>query len=137
MVKWLITRVRAKRGWEIVNFTGLQGGESTGIVDLLAIRKDHRVVGFPGGDWFEMILIQVKGGSARWPNGSDILRLRAVADRYRARDVVLAEHKSGSQPMFFRLKRTTPQITTPEAWVETDATALLGKRSTLPSLGGV
>jgi hypothetical protein len=42
MTKWLITRVRAARGWEIVNFTGRQGAESRGIVDLLAIRKDHK-----------------------------------------------------------------------------------------------
>jgi hypothetical protein len=103
MAKWLITRVRSARRWEIVNFTGPTGAESRGIVDLLAIRKDHSAGRHPRGDCFEMILIQVKGGGARWPTAADLQRLRAVARRYHARDVVLAAHMAGAQPMFYRL----------------------------------
>ncbi|MBA2438741.1 MAG: hypothetical protein H0V52_10420 [Acidimicrobiia bacterium] len=64
-MKWLIRRARSERAWEIVNFTGRAGRESAGIVDLLAIRKDHTIdLVKHRGDYFEMILIQVKGGSA-------------------------------------------------------------------------
>lgn len=67
--------------------------ESAGIVDLMAVRKDHatRNGDFERGDLFEIILIQIEGGGARWPNADDICRLRAVAKRYKARDVVLRE----------------------------------------------
>jgi hypothetical protein len=103
MVKWLISSVRGGRGWEIVNFTGRRGHESRGIVDLLAIRKDHNMGAVARGDFFEMILIQVKGGTALWPTLEDIARLRVVADRYHARAVVLAEWKKGSKPDLFTL----------------------------------
>jgi DNA-binding CsgD family transcriptional regulator len=98
MVKWLITKVRSKRGWEIVNFTGRLNRESAGIVDLLAIRKDHTRRWFKNrGDAFEIILIQVKGGGARRPNLSEVGRLRRVSARYHARAVVLAEWKRGTR----------------------------------------
>src|ERR1022692_5161794 len=45
---------------------GKAGGESTGFVDLLAVRKDHGtpMAGTKRGDALQIILIQVKGGSA-------------------------------------------------------------------------
>lgn len=124
MTKWLITRVATARGWEIVNFTGRQGRESRGIVDMLAIRKDHKNATFPRGDLFEMILIQVKGGNARRPTASDVLRLRAVAHRYHARDVVLAEHKSGRQPKFYRLNRAANGASLRDCWTDAPAEEL-------------
>ena len=47
----------------------------------MAIRKDHsnRKGKFKRGDLFEIILIQIKGGGARWPNAEDIRQLHAVA----------------------------------------------------------
>jgi hypothetical protein len=42
MTRWLIARLKLKRSWKLVTFAGLAGGESAGIVDILAIRKDHR-----------------------------------------------------------------------------------------------
>lgn len=50
-----------------------------------------------------MILLQVKGGNARWPTARDINRLRAVKDRYNARAVLLAAWKPGTQPLFYSL----------------------------------
>jgi hypothetical protein len=48
--------------WHFVSFVGPKGGESRGVVDLIAIRKDHRVKeGFDRGDRLEIVLIQVKG----------------------------------------------------------------------------
>jgi hypothetical protein len=119
MTKWSIAfdtagktvgskRVKAARRWQLVAFNGPKGGESRGIVDLLAIRKDHREPGkmpFNRGDLFEIVLVQVKGGSAARPSAEDLERLRAVARRYRAKDVVLAAWKQGAKPEFFRLKR--------------------------------
>ena len=59
--------VKPARRWQLVGFPGPAGRESTRIVDLIAIRKDHATVngGFKRGDLFEIILIQIKGGGAR------------------------------------------------------------------------
>jgi hypothetical protein len=80
MTKWRIgfetrgrrlskTGVKPARRWQLVGFPGLAGRESAGIVDLIAIRKDHATVNghFKRGDLFEIILIQIKGGGARCP----------------------------------------------------------------------
>jgi hypothetical protein len=83
--------------WHVINFLGKGKQESAGIIDLLAIRKDHRKSGnLPPGDGFEIILVQVKGGSARNPSHDDIKRMEAVKDRYHAESVVLSSWKKGS-----------------------------------------
>jgi hypothetical protein len=53
--------------WQLVGFAGPNGGESVGIVDLLAIRKDHRPKSsrHNRGDCFDIVLIQFKGGSTK------------------------------------------------------------------------
>ncbi len=81
MMKWLVTyswRKRAK--WDLVAFGGRTKSESRGIVDLIAIRKDHRRdgPGLKGGDLFEIVLIQTKGGAAPRPKAEDIARLQQV-----------------------------------------------------------
>jgi hypothetical protein len=48
-------------------------------------------------------LIQIKGGRARRPKREDIQRLRAVAKRYNARDVVLAEWRKEARLKFYKL----------------------------------
>jgi hypothetical protein len=113
MTKWAARfATGARRGakatvkrWQFVQFAGPAGAESTGIVDVVALRRDHRPSpGFARGDLFEIIFIQVKGGAAAWPSPRDIERLRAVARRYRARDTVLASWTKGAAPEFFRLR---------------------------------
>ena len=81
MTRWLISRIPGRTAWQIVSFLGPNICESAGIVDLLAIRKDHHQPksGLKRGDLFEIILIQAKGGSAAWPSADDIRRLRIVA----------------------------------------------------------
>jgi len=108
MTKWLMTRASKGTTWQVVGFFGPNGAESRGIVDLVAIRKDHRTPESPlkRGDLFEVILIQVKGGTAAWPDDEDVQRLRIVAKKYHARSVLLAEWKRGHQPQFHRLKPT-------------------------------
>lgn len=112
--------VKPGRRWQLVGFPGPAGRESAGIVDLIAIRKDHATTNgkFKRGDLFEIILIQIKGGSARWPNAEDIRRLRAVAKRYSAKDVILAEWVKGSHQNFYRLDKKTTDPKT--AWKEVD-----------------
>jgi hypothetical protein len=131
MTKWRIAfetggkrvgspRVKPTRRWQLVSFPGPGGRESAGIVDLVAIRKDHSTSNrrFKRGDLLEIILIQVKGGGARLPEREDIRRLRAVARHYHARDVALAEWVKGDRVRFSRLRRN--QLDPRKAWEEVD-----------------
>ena len=99
------TRVKPTRRWQLVGFPGPAGRESAGIVDLMAIRKDQGTHNskYKRGDLFEIILMQIKGGGARLPNNNDIRRLRVVAKRYNARDIVLAAWVKGRNLIFYRL----------------------------------
>lgn len=119
MTKVRIRRILARTSWRLVTFDGKLGGESRGIVDLLAIRRDHRDASpnYLRGDLFEIVLIQVKGGSARMPSPQDVQRLKRVGQRYRAKAVLLATWTKGNQARFFRLrKRVLPSCTPHEAW---------------------
>src|SRR5438477_9427234 len=95
MAKVRIRRVASRTRWQLVTFYGKGGGESVGVVDLLAIRKDHGqpIPGIRRGDALQIILIQVKGGSAANPTFDDAARLRRVAKRHGACDVLLATWK--------------------------------------------
>jgi hypothetical protein len=88
-----------------VSFPGPAGRESAGIVDLMAIRKNHKKpkAPFKRGDLFEIILIQIKGSGAKRPDKSEIKRLRDVAQYYNARAVVLAEWVKGNDVQFYWL----------------------------------
>lgn len=111
MTRWLITH-SSKGGvkWRIVEFGGKTGHESKGIVDMIAIRKDHRAIEEGHvGDLLEIVLIQVKGGSSPFPTGPDIARLNVVKERHRASQIVLAEWKKGGAPKCFLL----PNMDTP------------------------
>jgi hypothetical protein len=114
------TKVKATRRWQLVGFPGKEGRESAGIVDLLAIRKNHQKLKLPfkRGDLFEIILIQIKGGGAKRPDKSEIRRLHSVAKFYHARDVVLAEWNKGSQLRFRWL--VNPRAEPDKAWGEVD-----------------
>jgi hypothetical protein len=92
MAKVRIRRVASRTRWQLVTFYGKSGGESVGVVDLLAIRKDHGkpVGGIRRGDALQIILIQVKGGTAAKPTLEDATRLRIVAKRHCACHVLLA-----------------------------------------------
>jgi hypothetical protein len=95
-------------------------------VDLLAIRKNHHQAISPHqrGDLFEMILIQVKGGSAAWPSVSDIARLRAVQSYYHARDVLLAEWRKGEALNLHSLRGATTVAGGSDPWVKLDRAQL-------------
>ncbi len=103
----VIIRKNNKGGpaWKVVDFLGPARSESRGIVDLLAIRKSHQLADLPlkRGDLFEMILIQVKGGTAKRPTDEEIERLELVRKAYDAKTILLSEWKRGSEARFFEL----------------------------------
>lgn len=94
--KWAVTmtKVRIRQAtadkpwphWHLLSFTGPDGRESRGVVDLIAVRKDHGepLTGSKRGDALEIILIQVKGGGAAKPTADDATRLRIIARFARA-----------------------------------------------------
>ena len=80
--------------WQFVDFLGPAGLESAGVVDIVAIRKSGQkptIAGLKSLDLFDIILIQVKGGSAGMPKADDVSRLKIVQSHYDAREVVLFE----------------------------------------------
>src|SRR5438445_9837790 len=111
-------KVKPTRRWQLVSFPGPAGRESAGIVDLMAIRKNHAKSNsrFKRGDLFEIILIQIKGGGAHRPKTDELQRLRAVAKQYNARDIVLAEWAKGTHLKFYRLTNNNRDLKT--AWAE-------------------
>jgi len=55
------------------------------------------------GDYFEMIFIQTKGGTAPRPKKEDVARLSRLAELYQAKAVVLAEWQKGMRLELYRL----------------------------------
>jgi hypothetical protein len=107
MLRALSNRV-AKR-WRFVSFRGKGQREWRGIVDVLAIRKDTSIPANPllrRGDLFEIILIQMKGGSARSPSIEEKRRLQEVARQYEARAIVLFQWQRGRRTKFYTLNET-------------------------------
>ena len=107
MTKWLVTYSRQTGAkWNVVDFGGKTKSEARGIVDLMAIRKDHgkEVPGLKRGDFFEIVLIQTKGGTAPRPTAEDVVRLSKVAEHHRAKAVVLAEWRWGAKLQLYRLE---------------------------------
>jgi hypothetical protein len=120
--KWavIMTQVAIRRAskskpwprWHFVKFIGKHGSEARGVVDLIAIRKDHSVPppsGLKSGDALQIFLIQVKGGSAAKPTAGDAKRLRMVARRHGACGVLLAAWKRGNEARFYSLHGRTPE----------------------------
>jgi hypothetical protein len=108
MTAWLIGRNRSKGAkWHVVDFVGPNGYESRGVVDLLAVRKNHSAHDdvVKRGDLLDIILIQVKGGSAPFPTQEDIGRLRRVARYHRAKAVMLSEWKRQKMLQLYLLQR--------------------------------
>jgi hypothetical protein len=134
MTRWAIrfastgkrSGTKAAKRWQFVAFAGPMASESRGIVDLIAIRRDHRTVGggHMPGDLFEIIFIQIKGGGAAWPSLTDLKRLRAVQRRYRATAVVLASWQKGAEPRFYKMRRVSTQRA--KAWAEVTSTDVFG-----------
>jgi hypothetical protein len=94
--------------WRFVSFRGTNKSEWRGVVDLVAIRKNTKEPSnylLKRGDLFDIVLIQIKGGSARGPTHDDCRRLREVKRLYRAKDVVQFQWRRGESSKFFVLGR--------------------------------
>lgn len=113
MAKWMISR-SSKDGvkWQVICFNGKAGQESKGIVDMIAIRKNHSKPreGRYRGDLFEIILIQVKGGKSKFPSPSDIRRLVEAKKHHRADRVVLVEWQKGEKLCCYLLPDTKTAV---------------------------
>jgi hypothetical protein len=99
---------RIAHRWKFVSFRGANRGEWRGVVDLIAIRKNSKQpLGglLKRGDLFDIVLIQVKGGSARGPTANDCRRLREVKRLYGAKNVVQFQWRKGESSKFFVLAR--------------------------------
>ncbi len=110
--------------WHLLTFPGPKGGESRGVVDMIAIRKDHGRP-YPGtkrGDTFQIILIQVKGGQAAKPTDEDRDRLRKVAEHHGACGILLATWHKGKSAQFFTLcsKDASTEAGSEEKWLAVD-----------------
>jgi hypothetical protein len=92
--------------WQLLSFTGPAGREARGVVDLIAVRKDHgeALPGTKRGDVLQIILIQAKGGSAAMPTAEDAERLRIVALHHGACGILLATWKKGTEAQFSSLR---------------------------------
>jgi hypothetical protein len=116
MTKWLVTYSRRTGArWNLVEFGGKAKAEARGIVDLIAIRKDHRHdnPGLKLGDLFEIVLIQTKGGSAPRPTPDDLVRLVKVARHHRAKAVILAEWRRAEKLDLFKLSGKRWKLVSP------------------------
>ena len=105
-----------------MSFRGKNKREWRGIVDVLAIRKDTSQPASKSlkrGDLFDIILIQMKGGSARLPNLEEKRRLQKVANHYGARRVVLFTWQCGKATAFCTL---TPSLD----WERTTSRKIFG-----------
>jgi len=116
--------------WQFVDFLGPSGGESAGIVDILAIRKSGSAPGIEGLkklDLFDILIMQVKGGGAPDPTPEDISRMRLVAQHYVAKKIVL-----------FKWNKSKPKETgyfvlgENDEWIPVSAAHLFGKGSSVP-----
>ena len=102
--------------WQFSLFYGPKGRESRGVVDLMAVRKNYKDkprAGLKLGDALEIVLFQVKGGSAAKPTKEDGKRLRRVMHLHRASHVVLATWTRGQGANFYCLR---PARTTAKDW---------------------
>lgn len=132
MSKWLITH-SSKGGvkWQVVSFNGKGGQESRGIVDMIAIRKNHKfsTQDIKAGDLFEIVLVQVKGGNAKFPSAQDVERLMQVAKHHNADKVVLTEWKKGQALRCFLLPDMKTPVPAADIFGKVPSSAKLKKAS--------
>lgn len=114
--------------WQFVDFLGPAGQESAGIVDIVAIRKSGKkptIEGLKSLDLFDIILIQVKGGSSGMPTDEDVGRLKKVKAHYQAHDVVLFEWNKKLALTRFSI------LDDAQGWMEKSPAEIFGKQAKL------
>jgi hypothetical protein len=92
------------------------------VVDVLAIRKDTTQPSardLKRGDLFDLVLVQIKGGSAKVPSEDECRRLQTVAELYGAKAIVLFTWVKGERAEFSVLQDNG-------TWKPSSATAIFG-----------
>jgi hypothetical protein len=113
-----VSRV-AKTRWRFEAFRGPGDRPPAGIVDAIAMRKDHRKANDGNrGDRFEFISVQMKGGNALMPTDKDKKRLRRAKAYCAAKEVVLFEWRPNKGAKFSVLKG--------DDWKESTAEEIFG-----------
>ena len=114
---------------QFVEFEGREGGESNGIVDLLAVkrnrdRKKIKNMDCNVNDLLDIIHIQVKGGSSEPPTKTDKKRMLIVSKYYNCRETLLSRWNPAkfNQVIFKRLKNNLE-------WETVNAKTIFGKKS--------
>lgn len=122
---------RYSHRWQFVDFLGPAGHESAGIVDIVAIRKSGKkplIEGLKSLDLFDIILIQVKGGSAKKPNPMELNRLKIVSDFYHAREIVLFEWSKEKKVTKYSV------LDDNNDWIHKSSSEIFGKPKKLPRI---
>ena len=96
--------------YQFVEFSGPNGGDSNGIVDLLAIKKnrnkkENKKHGLSNADLLDIIQIQVKGRGSRPPKNDDKKRMKKIAKYYKFKETLLSRWDPSKEffPVFSRL----------------------------------
>jgi hypothetical protein len=125
--RWAETMFRALSArvadrWQFVSFRGSGKGEWRGVVDVVAIRKNTvqpKQKRLKRGDLFDIVLVQIKGGTARGPTKDDEKRLRLVARIYNARAIVQFQWRRGKSSKFY--------VLTKRGWAAATGDGLFGR----------
>ena len=111
---------------QFVEFEGREGGESNGIVDLLAVkrnrdRKKIKNMDCNVNDLLDIIHIQVKGGSAGDPTKAAKKRMLIVSKYYNCRETLLSRWNPAkfNQVIFKRLNNNLE-------WEKVDENTIFG-----------
>ncbi|MBC8252284.1 MAG: hypothetical protein H8E89_11970, partial [Candidatus Nitrosopelagicus sp.] len=112
--------------YQFVEFSGPKGGDSNGIVDLLAIKKNRKKKGNKkhglwNADLLDIIQIQVKGGGSGEPKIEDMKRMKEVAKYHKFKENLLSRWDP-SKDFFPVFSRLTDQNT----WEEVDPKEIFG-----------
>ena len=115
------------RRTRFVEFVGAKGGESNGIVDLLAVKKNHdqektKNMGCNVNDLLDIIHIQVKGGDSPPPTPDDKRRMKIVSKYYKCRETLLSEWNPARYSVV-KFSRLNPQ----NEWDIVDERTIFGK----------
>ena len=112
---------------QFVEFEGREGGESNGIVDLLAVkrnrdRKKIKNMDCNVNDLLDIIHIQVKGGDSPPPTPDDKRRMKIVSKYYKCRETLLSEWNPARYNVV-KFSRLNPQ----NEWDRVDERTIFGK----------
>jgi len=110
MTKWKISSVSKKQNkkqnrWRYVDFRGKKG-ESAGIIDILAVRREYKKYQTKP-DNLDIILLQIKGSAnnPKSPTANENRRLQSAGKSCNAKKIVLSRYTYQKEMFFYELNR--------------------------------